>query len=156
MSRALFVVSACLVGKPCRYDGLSKAREPIVQLARESRCVFVCPEVMGGLPIPRCPCEIRGNAVISSEGRDCNREYELGARLSLEAAEREGCRIAVLKARSPSCGAGRVYDGSFTHTLRDGDGVFAALLRSRGFTIFTEENFPGLARLRDIGLLNKM
>lgn len=60
MSRALFVVSACLVGKPCRYDGLSKAREPIVQLARESRCVFVCPEVMGGLPIPRCPCEIRG------------------------------------------------------------------------------------------------
>ena len=96
MSRALFVVSACLVGKPCRYDGLSKAREPIVQLARESRCVFVCPEVMGGLPIPRCPCEIRGNAVISSEGRDCTREYELGARLSLEAAEREGCRIAVL------------------------------------------------------------
>lgn len=156
MSRALFVVSTCLVGKPCRYDGLSKAREPIVQLARESRCVFVCPEVMGGLPIPRCSCEIRGNAVISSEGRDCTREYELGARLSLEAAEREGCRIAVLKARSPSCGAGRVYDGSFTHTLRDGDGVFAALLRSRGFTIFTEENFPGLARLRDIGLLNKM
>ena len=152
MSRALFVVSACLVGKACRYDGLSKAREPIVQLARESRC----PEVKGGLPIPRCPCEIRGNAVISSGGRDCTREYELGARLSLEAAEREGCRIAVLKARSPSCGAGRVYDGSFTHTLRDGDGVFAALLRSRGFTIFTEENFPGLARLRDMGLLNKM
>ena len=117
---------------------------------------MVCPEVMGGLPIPRCPCEIRGNAVISSGGRDCTREYELGARLSLEAAEREGCRIAVLKARSPSCGAGRVYDGSFTHTLRDGDGVFAALLRSRGFTIFTEENFPGLARLRDMGLLNKM
>ncbi|MEF2807177.1 MAG: DUF523 domain-containing protein, partial [Desulfovibrio sp.] len=63
---------------------------------------------------------------------------------------------AVLKARSPSCGAGRVYDGSFTHTLHDGDGVFAALLRSRGFIIFTEENFPGLARLRDMGLLNKM
>ena len=96
------------------------------------------------------------SSVLRLWGRDCTREYELGARLSLEAAEREGCRIAVLKARSPSCGAGRVYDGSFTHTLRDGDGVFAALLRSRGFTIFTEENFPGLARLRDMGLLNKM
>ncbi len=156
MSRALFVVSACLVGRACRYDGLSKARGPIVQLARESRCVLVCPEVMGGLPVPRCPCEIRGSAVISSEGLDCTREYELGARLSLEAAEREGCRIAVLKARSPSCGAGRIYDGSFTHTLRDGDGVFAALLRSRGFTLFTEENFPGLARLRGMGFSDEM
>lgn len=142
MSRALFVVSACLVGKPCRYDGLSKARESIVQLARESRCVFVCPEVMGGLPIPRCPCEIRENAVISSEGRDCTREYELGARLSLEAAEREGCRIAVLKARSPSCGAGRVYDGSFTHTLRDRGWRLRGPSPEQGIHHFYGREFP--------------
>ena len=144
------------MGENCKYNGDNNYSEKLHEFIKGHEVIMVCPEVMGGLPIPRCPCEIRGNAVISSGGRDCTREYELGARLSLEAAEREGCRIAVLKARSPSCGAGRVYDGSFTHTLRDGDGVFAALLRSRGFTIFTEENFPGLARLRDMGLLNKM
>ena len=153
MSRALFVVSACLVGKACRYDGRSKPRPHIQALAEQARCVLVCPEVMGGLPVPRCPCEIQGNAVMSREGRDCTGEYKLGAQTAYEAAAEQGCRIAVLKARSPSCGAGRVYDGTFTHTLRDGDGVFAALLRSRGFTIFTEETFPGLERLAAMGLI---
>ena len=101
----------------------------------------MCPEVLGGLPTPRTPSERRGERVVSAEGDDVTGEFSAGAEAALYIAEECGCSAAVLKARSPSCGCGRIYDGTFTHTLVDGDGLFAALLRKKGFQLFTEEPF---------------
>ena len=116
------MVSACLAGTPCRYDGRSNLRPEIAALVERGEAVPVCPEVLGGLPTPRTPSERKGESVVYI-------------------AEECGCSAAVLKARSPSCGCGRIYDGTFTHTLIDGDGLFAALLRRKGFQLFTEETF---------------
>ena len=136
-----YVVSACLAGTPCRYDGRSNLRPEIAALVESGEAVPVCPEVLGGLPTPRTPSERRGERVVSAEGDDVTGEFSAGAEAALYIAEECGCSAAVLKARSPSCGCGRIYDGTFTHTLVDGDGLFAALLRKKGFQLFTEETF---------------
>ncbi len=135
------MVSACLAGTPCRYDGRSNLRPEIAALVESGEAVPVCPEVLGGLPTPRTPSERRGERVVSAEGDDVTGEFSAGAEAALYIAEECGCSAAVLKARSPSCGCGRIYDGTFTHTLVDGDGLFAALLRKKGFQLFTEETF---------------
>ena len=135
------MVSACLAGTPCRYDGSSNLRPEIAALVESGEAVPVCPEVLGGLPTPRTPSERRGERVVSAEGDDVTGEFSAGAEAALYIAEECGCSAAVLKARSPSCGCGRIYDGTFTHTLVDGDGLFAALLRKKGFQLFTEETF---------------
>lgn len=137
-----YVVSACLAGKFCRYDGLSNLRGDIAALVDAGLAVAVCPETLGGLPTPRNPSERRGKRVFSSTGEDVTEAFALGAKAALSIAEEYGCGAAILKARSPSCGCGRIYDGTFTKTLAHGDGIFAELLRSKGFQIFTEETFP--------------
>ena len=142
--RPLLVVSACLTGCPCRYDGQSNTVPELARLHEQGLCLTVCPEVLGGLPIPRTPCEIRGQRVISRDGTDCTPQFVKGARLALRQALQQELRVAVLKARSPSCGAGAVYDGTFSHTLRQGDGLFAAMLRREGFALYNEENFQVL------------
>ena len=135
------MVSACLAGTPCRYDGRSNLRPEIAALVERGEAVPVCPEVLGGLPTPRTPSEQRDGRVISATGRDVTDAFVSGAEAALYIAEEYGCCAAVLKARSPSCGCGRIYDGTFSHTLVDGDGLFAALLRKKGFQLFTEETF---------------
>lgn len=135
------MVSACLAGTPCRYDGRSNLRPEIAALVENGEAVPVCPEVLGGLPTPRTPSERQGDRVMSAEGDDVTGAFSAGAEAALYIAEECGCSAAVLKARSPSCGCGRIYDGTFTHTLIDGDGLFAALLRKKGFQLFTEETF---------------
>ena len=143
------LVSACLAGRACRYDGTGALADVVARLVSEGRAVLVCPEDDGGLGTPRPPAEIRGGdgadviagraAVVTSEGIDVTEQYLKGARRALEAARRTGATAAILKARSPSCGAGAVYDGTFSKALQAGDGVTAALLRSEGIHVVTDE-----------------
>ena len=134
-------MSACLAGQCCRYDGRSNLRKEVAALVEAGQAVPVCPEVLGGLPTPRTPSERRGEDVFSATGENVTEAFAAGAEAALYIAEEYGCSAAILKARSPSCGCGRIYDGTFTRTLTDGDGLFAALLRKKGFQLFTEETF---------------
>ena len=132
------LVSACLLGAPCRYDGKSKPLAGIERLRETYELVPVCPEQEGGLPTPRTPSERRGEAVVMQDGTDVTAQYRRGAEAALKLCRREGCAAALLKERSPSCGSGSIYDGSFTHTLIPGDGVAAELLRQNGVRIYGE------------------
>lgn len=143
MKRKL-LVSACLLGTPCRYDGESKGSEAVRALASDFTLIPVCPEVLGGLPTPRTPSERRGENVVTRDGRDVTAEYRRGAALALETALREDVCAAVLKERSPSCGHGEIYDGSFTGARTAGDGVTAEALRARGIPVFGETEIDAL------------
>ena len=138
------LVSACLRGSRCRYDGGAKPDARVIALGAEHELVPVCPERLGGLEAPREPSEISGGRVFGRDGRDVTAEFELGARRALEAARRFGCRCAILKERSPSCGSSAVYDGSFSGRVVPGAGVAAALLMENGVRVFSEENFEKL------------
>ena len=135
------LVSACLLGLPCRYDGASKPAPQVLELMAEHRLIPVCPEQLGELPTPRPPAECRGCRVINRAGRDVTAEYVRGAESALELARLYGCRGAILKERSPSCGCGYIYDGSFSGTLVPGDGVTARLLKAHGIPV-TGESCP--------------
>lgn len=136
------LVSACLLGVMCRYDGQSRPDEKVVALLKHHMLVPVCPEQMGGLSTPRSPCEIQGDRVMSRDGDDRTAEYEKGALEALRLCRLFSCEAAVLKAKSPSCGLGCVYDGTFSGTLRPGDGVTAGLLKNSGVPVYTEKNLP--------------
>lgn len=137
----MIIVSACLAGYRCRYDGKTVPNEAIVALVKRGEAIPVCPEMLGGLPCPRVPAERTkdGTRVVTREGEDVTEAFERGARETLRLAELYGCDRAVLKTRSPSCGKGMVYDGTFTGTLRAGNGVTAELLASHGITVETKE-----------------
>lgn len=136
------LVSACLAGAACRYNGLGAPHPVVLRLVAQGRALLVCPEVLGGLAIPRAPVELRAGRAVERGGRDVTAEFEAGARKALELALAAGCSRAILKARSPSCGAGWVYDGGFCGVLTPGDGIFAALLKAQGFALCTEEDLP--------------
>ncbi len=136
------LVSACLLGVMCRYDGQSRPDEKVLTLLKNHVLVPVCPEQLGGLSTPRCPCEIQGDRVMSRDGDDRTAEYEKGALEALRLCRLFSCEAAVLKAKSPSCGLGCVYDGTFSGTLRPGDGVTAGLLKNSGVPVYTEKNLP--------------
>ena len=138
------LISACLLGACCRYDGRSKQCADALALRREHELVPVCPEQLSGLPTPRPPCERREGRVISCEGADRTEEYERGAREAAGIYELLACDCAILKARSPMCGRDCIYDGTFSGTLTAGDGCLAALLRSRGMKIYTEDEIAPL------------
>ena len=132
------LVSACLLGEACRYDGGSKPHPLAEELARRHTLIPVCPEVLGGLPTPRPPAEQRDGRVVNREGADVTEQYRRGAEAALEAARQHGCTVALLKERSPSCGSGQIYDGTFTGTLTAGWGTAARLLRQAGMTVLGE------------------
>ena len=138
------IISACLLGEPCRYDGKSKPCINIKPLKEKYELIPVCPECMGGLSTPRPPCEIVGNRVCTADGKDCTAEYIAGAETVYRLAVANGCTAALLKARSPSCGAGEIYDGSFTKKLIGGNGVTAELLIKKGIAVFNENQLDGL------------
>ncbi|MGW2153032.1 DUF523 domain-containing protein [Nonomuraea sp. NPDC001699] len=158
------LVSACLMGRRVRYDGGAKtsADALLARWREEGRLVVVCPEVTGGLPVPRPAAEIEGGAggaavlsgaarVLASDGSDVTAEFVAGARAALEAARCAGVRLAVLKEGSPSCGALAVYDGTFGGRRVPGQGVTTALLEAHGVRVFTEEQLPEAAGyLRDL------
>ena len=135
------LISACLLGVACRYDGLSKPldKEIIEKLREQYHLIPVCPEVMGGLPTPRIPAEISSDGrVFRQDGIDVTENYIRGAKEALRLAEIFQCDTALLKEKSPSCGAGRIYDGSFTKTLTEGDGIAAELLQKSGILVIGE------------------
>ena len=134
------LVSACLFGEACRYDGkvCPCKDETFLRWKAEGRLVPVCPERDGGLSVPRDPCEIQNGRVVTKSGEDRTAAYEKGARIALEAAKENDAAFCILKSKSPSCGTGRVYDGTFTRTLTDGDGAAAAMLKDAGFAVYDE------------------
>ncbi|MBU5626589.1 DUF523 domain-containing protein [Oscillibacter sp. MSJ-2] len=138
------LVSACLIGRCCRYDGTGKELPELLRLGERCRLVPVCPECLGGLPTPRPPAERQGNRVVNREGEDVTEAYRRGAEQALRIALEHRCTAAVLKERSPSCGAGRIYDGTFRHILTAGDGVTAELLRKNGITVVGESQIHTL------------
>jgi len=140
MKNAPIIVSACLAGIFCRYNGEVEGFEPVVELVRQGKAIPFCPEAMGGLPTPRNPCEIQGDRVMDNDNNDCTTEFMRGAEEGLRLAQLAGCTKAILKARSPSCGSGTIYDGTFTSTRIPGDGVFARLLKENGITVQSEED----------------
>ncbi|MBU1249097.1 MAG: DUF523 domain-containing protein [Proteobacteria bacterium] len=135
------LVSACLAGLATRYDGGATPFTPVLELIRQGRAIPVCPEQLGGRPTPRNPNEIKDGRVIDAYGEDLTEAFERGAREALKLAQLAGCTQAILKAKSPSCGSGRIYDGSFSGQMIDGDGVFAALLKKHGIHILSEETW---------------
>ena len=138
------LISACLMGVKCRYDGKTKPLACLGQLIDEYTLIPVCPEVLGGLPTPRVPAERIGGKVITQDGRDVTANYEQGAQEALRMAQMTGCTTALLKERSPSCGSGMIYDGSFSGGLCPGDGVCGALLKENGINVLGESRVAEL------------
>jgi Uncharacterized conserved protein len=145
------IVSACLLGVNCRYDGGNKYNPLVSALAADPRfkVISICPERMGGLSAPRQPSELRDGHVFSRTCEDVTAEFERGAIKVLELARHHDCKYALLKEHSPSCGHGRIYDGSFTGKLIDGDGVSVALLIKNGITVFGESQINEIFSLID-------
>ena len=134
------LVSECLLGIRCKYSGGSNPCPAVIQAVQAGRhtLIPVCPECLGGLAIPRQPSERVGDRVLSRTGEDVTAQYERGAQAALALAKLYGCTAAILKERSPSCGSGTIYDGSFSGRLTGGDGVTAALLRKNGIAVCGE------------------
>ena len=137
------LVSACLLGCPCRYDGASKPCPAVLALAERHELVPVCPEQLGGLPTPRPPAERREDRVVTQSG-DVTEQYRRGAAEAVRLARLLRCDGAVLKEKSPSCGRGAVYDGTFTRTLTPGDGVTAEALLAAGIPVYGESEAGSL------------
>ena len=138
------LISACLLGTTCRYDGQSKTVPGLERLQARYHLIPVCPEQLGGLPTPRPPAERIGEQVRTREGRDVTAAYQRGAEEVLRLARRFGCKKALLKERSPSCGHGKIYDGSFSGILVPGSGVAAQWLAAHGLEIFGEGQWEAL------------
>ncbi len=147
------VISSCLLGEPCRYDGkkakleVEKKMEKILTLLRrEFQVISVCPEVLGGLPTPRVPAEIVGNQVINRVGVDVTKPYYNGAVKVLSLVKKDEVKIAILKERSPSCGSAEIYDGSFGGIAIKGEGITTKLLRENNVNVFSENQFEEIKR----------
>ena len=140
------LVSSCLLGLPCRYDGASKGHPLLPSLLERHTLVPVCPEQLGGLPTPRPPAECHGERVVTRDGADVTAQYRRGAREALALCRMFHCDAALLKERSPSCGHGQIYDGSFSRCLIPGDGVTAALLRENGILVYGESQIEELLK----------
>lgn len=134
------MVSACLLGQNCKYNGGNNYSEKVAQYIKGHEVILVCPEVAGGLPTPRIPCEIVGGVVTNKNGESKDREFRAGARLSLQKALDEKVDLVILQSRSPSCGVKQIYDGSFTGKLIDGQGVFTELLIQNGIKVLDAED----------------
>ena len=138
------IISACLLGIPCRYDGRSVEHSAIRALSEKYNLIPICPEIYGGLPTPRTPSERLGDMVVMKNGRDVTENYKRGAEASLRIARVNGCKRAILKERSPSCGKDSIYDGSFSGNLVDGRGVTAELFTENGIQVYGESEAENL------------
>ena len=138
----MYIVSACLAGVDCKYNGGNNLDKEVLKLVKDGRAVLVCPEQLGGLPTPRLPSEIvdtmEGRKVLLNNGEDVTREFLKGAKETLKIAKMMNIKKAILKQRSPSCGYGKIYNGSFSKVLKDGKGITARLLEENGIEIINE------------------
>ena len=142
------LVSACLLGLRCRYDGKSKPHAEVLALGERHCLIPCCPEQLGGLPTPRSPSEWQGQRIVNAEGADVTPQYRRGAEETVTLARTLGCELAILKERSPACGSREIYDGSFTRRLIPGEGSAAAALRAAGIPVLGESELDSLRRLR--------
>ena len=146
MKKQNLLVSACLLGVCCRYDGESKPHPEVIKLRERFVLIPICPEVDGGLPTPRTPSERVGERVLMRDGKDVTDNYVAGAVAALDKAKSFSCVAALLKDRSPSCGSGATYDGSFSGVLTDRDGVAAEMLKKNGISVYTEDEISLLLK----------
>jgi len=135
----MILVSACLLGAKCRYDGKSKQNNKVIKLLEKEILIPVCPEQLGGLSTPRTPSEQKGARVYAKCGEDVTGYFVKGAEEVLRLAQLYSIKKAILKQRSPSCGCGQIYDGTFSGTVINGDGVTTALLKRNGIKVISEE-----------------
>lgn len=140
------LISGCLLGVCCRYDGASKPHPLAEELSKKHELVPVCPEQLGGLATPRSPAERQGERIIAKTGVDVTDQYHRGAEEALKIYRLLGCEAAVLKERSPSCGSGEIYDGTFTGTLVSGNGVTAELFLKHGIPVYGESRLSELLK----------
>ncbi|MBS7659501.1 MAG: DUF523 domain-containing protein [Candidatus Bathyarchaeia archaeon] len=131
--------SACLLGLKCRYDGGHSLNDRVVNLLKEEVLIPICPEQLGGLPTPREPAEIRNGRVLTKSGKDVTENFQRGAEQVLMLAKLMGIKEAILKQGSPSCGCGRIFDGTFTGKLTRGDGVTTTLLKKNGIKVIPDD-----------------
>jgi len=140
----MILVSACLVGLNCKYNGGNNFNEKIFNLVKEGKAIIVCPEQLGGLTTPRLPSEIKiingKKYVIRNDGYDVTKEYERGANEVLRLAKELNISKAILKSKSPSCGCGIIYDGTFTGKKISGNGITTSLLIENGIEVITEKD----------------
>ncbi len=138
------LVSACLLGVCCRYDGQAKPHEGVLSLLGRHTLIPVCPEIYGGLATPRPAAERVGKRVLTAQGGDVTAQYRRGAEETMRLGRLYGCEAALLKERSPSCGSGVIHNGRFDGGLTPGDGVTAALLRANGIAVYGESEWQKL------------
>ena len=151
-SKVKYIVSACLAGERCRYDGAANTVDLIKILVENGSAIPVCPEVLGGLPVPRVRCELQwkdnGTPEITGEnGNDYTEQFIRGALISLDKAAGNGITVAILKSRSPSCGYGFIYDGTFSGKLVSGNGITAELFIRHGIKVYTEQEFVKISSI---------
>lgn len=146
MNMEKLLISACLAGENCKYSGGNNfiGETALASLKEKYELVSVCPEVMGGLSVPRIPCERIGARVMNEHGEDVTAQFKAGAELTADICESRGIKKALLKEKSPSCGSGKIYDGTFSHTVIPGDGVTAERLRVLGVALYGESELEKL------------
>lgn len=134
------MVSACLMGENCKYNGGNNLGEKVLSYVKGHEVIAVCPEVMGGLPIPRVPAEIVDGIVTAKDGRNVDKEFRTGAEKALQIAKENQVDLVILQSRSPSCGSKQIYDGTFSSKRIDGQGIFAKMLVEKGFKVLDVED----------------
>lgn len=134
------LVSGCLLGENCKYNGGNNFSEKVAEYIKGHEVISVCPECLGGLPTPRVPAEIVNGVVTNREGQNVDAEFRKGAEAALQIAKEQRIDMAILQSRSPSCGVKQIYDGTFSKTIIDGQGVFAELMRKDGFQLIDVED----------------
>ncbi|MGV8086717.1 MAG: DUF523 domain-containing protein [Candidatus Woesearchaeota archaeon] len=134
------IVSACLIGEKCRYNGTSASCKKVITFIQKDETISVCPELLGGLSIPRSPAERKGNKIITKDNIDVTAQFKKGAKKALKIALDNKCDLAILKSNSPSCGCGQVFDGTFSDKLINGDGEFTKLLKKHNIKVITEKD----------------
>lgn len=140
------LISGCLLGLKCRYDGKEKKLPEIEKLIKEYNLIPICPEQLGGLVTPRTPAEIINAKVITQDNKDVTDKYKLGAEEALKLAKLFDCKKAILKENSPSCGCGKIYDGTFSHKLIDGNGITADLFLKNNIEVLGESQIKKLLK----------
>ena len=140
------IVSACLLGDNCKYNGGNNLKQNIIDDLKDYTIIKICPEVFGGLLIPRIPAEIKGEKVINKEGIDVTTNYMKGAKIALELALKHNAKIAILKQKSPSCGVGKIYDGTFNGIIVDGFGMTSRLFKEYNIELYTEDNYQEILK----------
>lgn len=142
----MIIVSACLAGVECRYNGQAFPIPLVIEMVKQGQAIPLCPEMLGHLPTPRPCAEQCDGKVFSRDGHDVTTEYVTGAKIALGIAKLVGCKQAIVKSKSPTCGCGRIYDGTFSGKIIGGDGIFAGMLKQENIEVYTEDEMHKWAK----------